>query len=140
MTTTRPTPTPLQYIAYSYGRRLPDSMRDWVARDLAGPGAVRRHMIRMAIPPLLVLAPLWLLPASLYVHLEMTVPIYTWALLMSLALNKVWRRHQLAKHDLDPTLVDAIRRSRDTRIHEAYIDRYGPRPESARAQSNSSPF
>jgi len=72
--------------------------------------------------------------------IEMTVPIYTWALLMSLALNKVWRRHQLAKHDLDPNLVDAMRRRKDTRIHEAYIDRYGPRPESARAQSNSSPF
>ena len=52
-------------------------MRNWVAEDLAGEGAVRRHVLRMAIPPLLVLAPLWLLPASLYVHLEMTVPIYT---------------------------------------------------------------
>ena len=68
-------PTPLQHVAYAYGRRLPDSMRRWVANDLAGEGAVRRHMIRMAIPPLLVLGPLWLLPASLYVHLEMTAPI-----------------------------------------------------------------
>ncbi len=72
-------PGPLQYIAYAYGRRLPDSMREWVAHDLADHGAVRRHMIRMAIPPLLVLAPFWLLPASLYVHLEMTAPIYIWA-------------------------------------------------------------
>jgi hypothetical protein len=39
-------PTLVQYIAYSYGRRLPDSMRRWVAEDLAGQGAVRRHMIR----------------------------------------------------------------------------------------------
>jgi hypothetical protein len=91
-------PTPWQYLTYSYGRCLPNTMRDWVAHDLAGPGAVRRHMIRMAIPPLLVLAPFWLLPASLYVHLEMTAPIYIWALLMSLALNKVWRRHRLAQH------------------------------------------
>ena len=77
-----------QYIGYSYGRRLPDSMRSWVARDLAGEGAVRRHMIRWAIPPLFVLAPLWLLPASLYVHTEMTAPLYIWALLISLALTK----------------------------------------------------
>ncbi|MEU9809189.1 DUF5313 family protein, partial [Mycobacterium sp. NPDC050853] len=27
-------PTAWQYIAYSYGKRLPDSMRDWVANDL----------------------------------------------------------------------------------------------------------
>jgi len=133
-------PTPLQYIAYAYGRCLPDSMRTWVAEDLAGQGAVRRHLIRMAIPPFLVLAPLWLLPASFYVHLEMTAPIFIWAVLMSLALNKVWRRHRLALHGLDPNLVDVIKRKRDAHIHEDYIRRFGPRPEEARRQSNSSPF
>jgi len=133
-------PTPIQYVAYVYGRRLPDSMRSWVANDLAGPGAVRRHMIRMAIPPLLVLAPFWLLPASLYVHLEMTAPIYAWAILMALALNKIWRRYRLGQHGLDPNLVDAIRREKDARIHEDYIRRYGPRPEEAKWQANSSPF
>jgi hypothetical protein len=129
-----------QYLSYSYGRRLPDSMRAWVAQDLAGPGAVRRHVMRMAIPPFLVLAPFWLIPASLYVHLEMTAPIYIWAVLMSIALNKVWRRHRLVQHDLDPNLVDAIKRERDAPIHADYVRRYGPRPASARWQSNSSPF
>ena len=133
-------PTLLQYLAYSYGRCLPDSMRSWVAHDLAGEGALARHMIRAAIPPLLVLAPFWLLPASLYVHLEMTAPIYIWAVLMSLALNKVWRRHRLAQHGLDPNLVDANRRKKDAHIHEAYIRLYGQRPETAKWQSNSSPF
>jgi hypothetical protein len=133
-------PNLVQYIAYSFGRRLPDSMRSWVSHDLAGPGAVRRHMIRTAIPPLLVLAPFWLLPASLYVHLEMTAPIYIWAILMALALNKVWRRYRLAQHGIDPSLVDDIKRRRDARMHEDYIRRYGPRPESARWQANSSPF
>jgi len=97
-------------------------------------------MIRMAIPPLLVLGPLWLLPASLYVHVEMTAPIYMWALLMSLALNKIWRRYRLAQHDLDPNLVDVIRHKRDAHIREDYIRRYGPRPEEAKWQANSSPF
>jgi hypothetical protein len=138
METTKP--NALQYVAYAYGRRLPDSMHIWVANDLAGEGAVRRHMFRMAIPPLLVLGPLWLLPASLYVHLEMTAPIYIWALLMSLALNKIWRRYRLAQHDLDPNLVDVIKHKRDARIHEDYIRRYGPRPPEAKWQANSSPF
>ncbi|OBK79912.1 DUF5313 domain-containing protein [Mycobacterium sp. 1164985.4] len=133
-------PNIIQYIAYSYGRRLPDSMREWVARDLAGPGALRRHMIRMAIPPFLVLAPFWLLPASFYVHLEMTAPIYIWAILMALALNKIWRRHRLAQHGLDQNLVDEIRRKKDARMHEDYVRRFGPRPEEARWQQNSSPF
>jgi hypothetical protein len=129
-----------QYIGYSYGRRLPNSMRSWVARDLAGDGAIRRHMLRWAIPPLVVLAPLWLLPASIYVHTEMTAPLYFWALLISLALNKVWRRHRLADHGLDPNLVDVINRRKQARMHEDYIRRFGPRPESAKWQSNSSPF
>lgn len=133
-------PNLMQYVAYSYGRRLPDSMREWVAHDLADRGAVRRHMIRMAIPPLLILAPFWLLPASLYVHLEMTAPIYIWALLMALALNKIWRRHRLAQHGIDPNLVDQIRRKKDAHIHEDYARRFGPRPEDAKWQSNSSPF
>jgi hypothetical protein len=137
-----PTPRPniLQYIAYSYGRRLPNSMRAWVAHDLAGAGAIRRHMIRIAIPPLLVLAPFWLLPASLYVHTEMTAPIYIWVLLIGMALNKVWRRHRLAQHGLDPNLVDVIKRQKDAHIHEDYERRFGPRPESAKWQDNSSPF
>jgi hypothetical protein len=129
-----------QYITYCYGRRLPDSMQRWVAEDLAGQGAVRRHIIRMAIPPLLVLGPIWLIPASFYVHLEMTAPIYVWAVLMAIALNKVWRRHRLAKHGLDPNLVDVIKRKRDAHIHEDYERRFGPRPEEAKWQSNSSPF
>jgi hypothetical protein len=133
-------PGPLQYIGYSFGRKLPAEMRDWVRNDLAGKGAVRRHMVRTAIPPFLVLAPFWLLPASLYVHLEMTVPIYAWAILMSLALNKVWRRYRLAQHNLDPNLVDEINREKNARMHEDYIQRYGLRPQEAKWQSNSSPF
>jgi len=139
--TARNRPNLFQYIGYSYGLiRLPASMREWVADDLAGKGAVRRHLVRWAIPPLLVLGPLWLLPASLYVHLEMTAPIYIWALLMSLALNKVWRRHRLAQHNLDPNLIDRLNREKNAHIHDAYIERYGPRPEEAKRQSNSSPI
>ena len=133
-------PSFLQYVGYSYGRRLPSSMRRWVAGDLAAQGAVRRHMIRMAIPPIFLLAPLWLLPASLYVHMEMTVPIYLWTLLIALALNKVWRRHRLAQHGLDSNLVDVINRKKRAHIEEDYVRRFGPRPESAEGQSNSNPF
>ena len=133
-------PSALQYIGYAYGRRLHSELRDWVRHDLADPGAVRRHMLRAAIPPFLVLAPFWLLPASLYVHMEMTAPIYIWAVLMSLALNKVWRRHRLAQHGFDPKLLDDIAREKNSRYHDAYIAKYGPRPEDARRQSNSSPF
>jgi hypothetical protein len=46
----------------------------------------------------------------------------------------------LAQHGLDPNLVDVIKRKRDAHMHEDYARRFGPRPQSAKWQSNSSPF
>jgi hypothetical protein len=116
-----------QYIGYSYGRRLPDSMQDWVRNDLAGKGATVRMMVRVFIPALLLLAPFWLIPTTLDVHLSMTLPILIPFVFFSHALNKVWRRHMLAKHGLDPGLVDELSRQKNAHIHQAYIEKYGPR-------------
>jgi hypothetical protein len=124
-------PNALQYIRYCYGARLPDSMRDWVRNDLAGNGAAKRMMIRVAVPAVLVLAPFWLIPTTLVVHLSMTLPILIPFVYFSHALNKVWRRHMLQVHNLDPELVDEVARKRDAHIHQAYIDRYGPRSDAA---------
>jgi Family of unknown function (DUF5313) len=130
----RTRPNALQYIRYCYGGRLPDSMRDWVRNDLAGKGAAGRMMIRVAVPAVLVLAPFWLIPTTLDVHLSMTLPILIPFVYFSHALNKVWRRHMLQVHRLDPDLVDELARKRDAHIHQAYIERYGPRPDDGRAQ------
>ncbi|TDZ45390.1 DUF5313 domain-containing protein [Mycobacteroides franklinii] len=138
MTTDRPSIG--QFITYAYGRRLPDSMRDWVANDLSGPGAVRRHMIRYVIPPHFILAPFWLLPGGMLLHVAITLPIYVWAILMTHALNKIWRRYRLAQHDLDPKLADIGNREKRARKHEAYAQRYGARPESNDTYSSSDPI
>jgi hypothetical protein len=131
----RTRPNALQYIRYCCGGRLPDSMRDWVRNDVAGKGATGRMMIRVAVPAVLVLAPFWLIPTTLDVHLTMTLPILIPFVYFSHALNKVWRRHMLAVHGLDPDLVDELGRKRDARIHQAYIERYGPRPEAGPSQN-----
>src|SRR5882757_10313149 len=123
----RTRPNALAYIRYCYGGRLPDSMRDWVRNDLAGKGAAARMMMRVAVPAVLVVAPFWLIPTRLDVHLSMTLPILIPFVYFSHALNKVWRRHMLRKHGLDPALVDYIARQRDAPKHEAYIRKYGPR-------------
>lgn len=86
-------------------------------------------MRRVAVPAVVVLAPFWLIPTTLDVHLSMTLPILIPFVYFSHALNKVWRRHMLAVHDLDPELVDELARKRDARMHQSYIERYGPRPE-----------
>jgi hypothetical protein len=133
--TARTKPGPLQFLRYCCGRRLPDSMRDWVRNDLAGKGAAARMMMRVAVPAVLVLAPFWLIPTTLDVHLTMTLPILIPFVYFSHALNKIWRRHMLRVHGLDPDLVDELARKRDAHIHQAYIERYGPRPESTPTQS-----
>ena len=69
-------PNVRQYIAYSYGRVLQASMHDWVRNDLGGKGATVRTMIRLVIPAILVLAPFWLIPTTLYVRASMTLPIF----------------------------------------------------------------
>jgi hypothetical protein len=126
--TGRTKPNLWQLIGYCYAsRRLPDSMLDWVRQDLSGPGATRRVMVRVFIPAFVILAPFWLIPTSLYVHLSMTVPILIPFVYFSHALNKIWRRHMLRLHGLDPSLVDAISREKNAHIHQAYIDKYGPR-------------
>lgn len=129
-------PNVIQYIRYCYGHRLPDSMRDWVRKDLAGKGAAARMMIRVAVPAVLVLAPFWLIPTTLDVHLSMTLPILIPFVYFSHALNKVWRRHMLRVHGLDPDLVDERRRIRDADMHRRYAERYGPRPDSAEFRSH----
>src|SRR6201995_5883158 len=120
-------PNAWQYVRYCCGGQLPDSMRDWVRNDLAGKGATGRMMRRVAVPAVLVLAPFWLIPTTLDVHLSMTLPILIPFAYFSHALNKVWRRHMLQVHGLDPDLVDERRRQRDAHIHDASIKRYGPR-------------
>jgi hypothetical protein len=57
----------------------------------------------------------------------MTLPILIPFVFFSHALNKVWRRHMLAKHGLDPGLVDELSRQKNAHIHQAYIEKYGPR-------------
>ncbi len=87
---------------------LPDSMRDWVREDLAGKGATVRMMVRVFIPAFLIMVPFWFIPTTLDVHLSMTLPILIPFVFFSHALNKVWRRHMLRKHGLDPSLVDEL--------------------------------
>ena len=102
----RTRPNVVEYIGYCYGRVLPESMHDWVRNDLAGKGATVRMMIRVFIPAFVILIPF---------------------VFFSHALNKVWRRHMLRKHGMDPNLVDALSRQKNAHVHEAYIERYGPR-------------
>ena len=122
-------PGPLAYVGYCYGRVLPGQYDDWVRRDLAGPGAQRRTFIRVTIPALLVIAPLWLIPASTGMHLAMSTLLLIPFLYFAHALDKIWRAHRRRQHGLDPALVDEKARARDASIREEYQRRYGRTPD-----------
>lgn len=118
-------PNPLQYIAYCYGKVLPASMNDWVRNDLAGKGAQRRTLVRVAVPALLIIAPLWLIPTTTYMHLAMSALLFLPFVYFAHALDKIWRAHRLRQHNLDPELVDELARQRNAHIREAYRKRHG---------------
>ncbi|MBU3749185.1 MAG: hypothetical protein FGM52_01815 [Mycobacterium sp.] len=122
-------PKPLQYIAYCCGKVLPPEMDDWVAQDLAGPGARLRTLVRVSIPAIIIVAPLWLLPASVGMHLAMSALLLLPFVYFAHALDKIWRAHRLRQHGLDPDLVEERTRRRDARIRADYERRHGRPPD-----------
>ncbi|MFP3671056.1 DUF5313 family protein, partial [Priestia sp. SIMBA_032] len=60
-----------QWIAYSWGRKLPDELQDWVRHDLTGRWRVPRHLLRGMIPFLPVFALFLLFPGPIYLRLAM---------------------------------------------------------------------
>jgi len=119
----------VQYLGYCYGRILPAQYADWVRQDLAGRGAQRRNFVRVTIPALLVVSPLWLIPASVGMHLAMSALLLVPFVYFAHALDKIWRAHRLRQHGLDPELVDEIQRRRDALIRQDYQRRHGHPPD-----------
>jgi hypothetical protein len=115
----------LEYIAYCYGKVLPAEYDEWVRTDLAGKGARRRNLIRVTIPAVLVITPLWLIPATLGMHLAMSALLLLPCIYFAHALDKIWRAHRLRQHGLDPELVDEADRQRDAHLREDYRRRHG---------------
>ena len=126
-------PNLLQRIAYAYGKVLPAEFDDWVRDDLTSKGAQLRTMVRVSIPAILVVAPLWLIPASVGMHLAMSTLLLLPFVYFAHALDKIWRAHRLRQHGLDPDLVDERARRRDAHLHEDYRRRYGHASEEAQA-------
>ncbi len=124
-----PKPPLLQRIAYAYGKVLPAAFDDWVREDLTGKGAQLRTMVRVSIPAILVVAPLWLIPASVGMHLAMSSLLLIPFVYFTHALDKIWRAHRLRQHGLDPELLDERARRRDAHIREDYRRRHGHPPE-----------
>ncbi|AZG46585.1 DUF5313 domain-containing protein [Gordonia insulae] len=121
-------PTGWQYVRYAYGAKLPASMRTWVTNDLTGPGATTRMVLRWAVPCVLILVPMLFVPADWIVRLNMTIPIILPYIFFSIALNRVYRRHRLAQHGLDPDLVSKREREQNADLYDEYHRKYRGNP------------
>lgn len=123
----RSRPNPFQWLAYCAGRRLPDSMQNWVRHDLVGPWAVPRHLIRSMIPftPIFV-AFLVLFPGELWLRGAMILLSVLLALFYSVAYMEPNRARRLQQHGLDPTLTSTKRRTRRDAERARYAQLHGP--------------
>lgn len=123
MSATRP--NPVQWIGYAFGRRLPDSMQDWVRNDLIGDRAVPRHLIRGMIPFLPIFAVFMLFPGELWLRGTMVLLAVLLALFYSAAYMEPNRKRRLARHGLSPDLQNPKKVARDEAERRAY-ERWRP--------------
>jgi hypothetical protein len=118
-------PNPVQRVRYICGATLPPSMQQWVLRDLTGPGAARRYLLRFLVPIIPVLCLFLLVPGPLWIGLSMAALLYVPLVYFTVALMYVYRRHRLLKHGLDPELADIAERQRAAAEREQYELRHG---------------
>ncbi|WP_433608840.1 DUF5313 family protein [Prescottella agglutinans] len=118
-------PTFGQYVGYQFGRTLPPSLQDWVRNDLVGPGASARYLIRFTVPVLPILALFLLIPGPVWIPLAMMALLFIPLVYFAIALMRVYRRHRLQSHGLDPELVAEKAQRRAEWIRDDYERRHG---------------
>ncbi|WP_174188117.1 DUF5313 family protein [Nocardia barduliensis] len=118
MTGQRRRPGPIQWIGYAFGRRLPDSMREWVREDLTGRFAATRHVVRGMVPFTPLFAAFLLFPGELWLRGAMVLLALLLALFYTVAFMPMNRAHRLAKHGL-PADLENPRRARQRESERA---------------------
>ncbi|WP_067654253.1 DUF5313 family protein [Nocardia harenae] len=118
-------PGPIRWIGYAFGRRLPDSMREWVRRDLTGRHAAARHVLRGLVPFTPLYAAFLLFPGELWLRGAMVLLALLLALFYTVAFMPMNRAHRLAKHGFPPDLRNPARARREDADRARYAARYG---------------
>ena len=91
-------PTPLQWVRYALGGRLPRELSAWVLADTTEPGWWRRHLTRAVVQllPVLVLC-LVVVPVPLVYRLSAAAGGLLMGLIFSLAFMVETTEHRVAK-------------------------------------------
>lgn len=94
-------PNPLQWVAYVYGAKLPDSQRDWVRNDLTGRFATPRHLLRAQASFVPIYLALYFgFPGQWWIRALMVLLASSLAFIFSIAYKDQNRVRRLLKHDL----------------------------------------
>ncbi|NLG54347.1 MAG: DUF5313 domain-containing protein [Rhodococcus sp.] len=118
-------PTPTQYLGYTFGRTLPPELRDWVRRDLVGPGATVRYLTRFVLPSFLLLLLFLLIPGPIWIPLAMIALLVIPLAYFAIALMPIYQRHRLHQHGLNPDLVSERAQLRADDVRDDYERRHG---------------
>jgi hypothetical protein len=119
-------PNLFQWVGYACGRKLPDSMRDWVGEDLTGDWAGPRHIWRSLVPFLPIFGLMLLLvPGPLWLRGAMVLLMTILAVVFSAAYMKQNRVSRLVKHGLPADLENprVVREREESRAR--YLAIYG---------------
>lgn len=119
-TKARTRPGPIQWIGYACGRRLPDSMQDWVRNDLTGDHAVVRHVLRGMVPFVPIFLAFLLFPGPLWLRGAMILLALFLAVFYCVAYMAENRSRRLEKHGLPPELQNPKKQSRHDAQKAAY--------------------
>ncbi|WP_440713777.1 DUF5313 family protein [Gordonia sp. FQ] len=126
-------PGPLQRLGYLLGRPLPESMRDWVRRDITGRRNTLRYLLRGFVPFVPIAVGLCFIPAPWWVRGGMVLLLAIPLLYFQIALKDVYRRHLLRNNGLDPKLADKVKIVRLSDAQALYEAKHRPAvPERSR--------
>lgn len=109
-------PTPLQWVRYALGGRLPRELSPWVLADTTEPGWVRRHLTRAVVQllPVLVLC-LVVVPVPLVYRVSAAFGGLLMGLVFSLAFMVETTEHRVAKAGYPPGTAARLRAERSER-------------------------
>ncbi len=109
-------PTPLQWVRYALGGRLPRELSPWVLADTTEPGWVRRHLTRAVVQllPVLVLC-VTVVPVPLVYRLSAAAGGLLMGLVFSVAFMVETTEHRVAKAGYPPGTAARVRAERSER-------------------------
>lgn len=117
-------PNPIQWLRYAVGGRLPESLHDWVLRDVTARTWVWRHVARMSV----LVAPLavacLLVPGPLGLRAAMALLLVIVGAYFSLSYVEESCDMRAVKHGHAPGAAKAIRDARNDTVEARIQARY----------------